>query len=84
MELEELPQDECLELSSYCCPYGSDATSNSAYHHHHYDDLFYYYNLNPYRRLGHLYRYVPFTCVADSDGGDEAPSRRPVDPMELL
>ena len=52
-----------VELSSYC-PYGYSLRPNEEYHHHHYDDLVYYYNLNPYRALGHLYRYVPwwFCC----------------------
>ena len=79
-QLDDLPQEECVELADYCCPYGSQPDV----HHHHYDDLAYYFLLNPYRPLGHLYRYVPSTCVVDSDGGADAPSRRPVDPMDLL
>ena len=33
-EPEELPQDECVELSSYCCPHGWDPSTHSAFHHH--------------------------------------------------
>ena len=84
LELEELPQDECVELSSYCCPHGWDPSTHSAFHHNHYEDLYYYYNLNPYRGLGYLYGYVPFPGGVKSDGGDETPSRRPVGPQDML